>query len=65
MKLMDKQLGLLYNEYVKAVREAYETEGHFYANKPRTPELAEKVKLAYYRFNIYRSKYYKGEKREN
>lgn len=52
------------DEYTKVTREAYESESHFYANKPRTPELGEKCKAAYEKFDKARKEYLESEKKK-
>ena len=49
-----KKFDELYEAYRKAVEEAYETEGHFYAAKARTPELKKKADDAYKAFDEHR-----------
>lgn len=59
-----ERLERLFNEYVAVTKEAFETEGHFYAARPRTPELGAKHRAAYEAFDVVRQEVLTQERKE-
>lgn len=56
-KELEEEFNKAYEEYVQAVYAAYESEDHFYAKSPRSPELEEKRMEAYRKFDDVRKRY--------
>lgn len=54
-KSLEFEMDKLYDKYVEAIRAAYVDEAHFCAQKPRSPELAQKASEAYKAFDHART----------
>lgn len=52
---LEKEFERLSAKYDKALRAAYESENHFYANRPKSPELEAKRMKAYHEFDVIRN----------